>query len=161
MPIVFNRVNRSFKLTISSTDEEKILKVAKLADELGLDGTLEETTPELQPEVAQRKERVVKPTFVYGFLRDKVLGYIGTSSRLEERFQEHTRNIALSQWIKEGIEVGDFSVSISEEGYSRAEAFKLEKRYTRKLDPLFGIHNKRLISVERCTPNLLELLPEN
>ena len=154
MPITFNRVSRSYRLTVKSTDEDKILEVASLAEKLGLDVIIEEEVEGFKKPTAPR---VWKPISVYGIWRDKILGYIGTSNDPDRRIKQHSDQLEFARWILDGIDNGDVHAHFNDPlPYNEGRA--LEKRLIRQFSPLYNKNEKRLVSLSDSGGDLMNAL---
>ena len=156
MPITFNRVSRSYRLVVKSTDENKILEVASLAEKLGLDVIIEEEVEGFKKPPAPRIESI---NYVYGIWRDKILGYIGYTKDPDRRLKEHADKLEFANWLSDGIERQDLTTAVSD-GYPLSEARNLEKRLVRKFSPPFNVNEKRILSIDLNGASLLKMLEE-
>jgi predicted GIY-YIG superfamily endonuclease len=155
MPIIFNRVARKYKLTISSTDEDKLLEVASLAEKLGLDVTIDE---EIEGVKASRKPRVESMNWLYGIWRNNILGYIGYTKDPDRRFKEHANRLEFASWLLEGVAQQDIKTAVSAESYPLSEAKILERRYVRQLNPPYNTNERRIMSLDLSGGDLLQML---
>jgi hypothetical protein len=143
VPIIFNRVVRNFRLTVNSDNEDKILEAAAYLDSLGFNVDIEETLPGVIKEPARpRPPSESKHHWMYAFWRKDLLGYIGKTSRRDERIKEHIKTAAFGKWLFDGQESGDLSIEIRE-GFTFKEAKALEARVIRENNPLFNVQHNR------------------